>query len=423
MRGLNFLNFRAPIPAIQAAVRQLALLCALLLPAAALAQDGPLYQHRPDQVPAWASPENPTAAKGAGGSENKGAKGHAFETIAPGGSLVLADIKGPGIIDRMWLTTLFRTPEVLRSLRIEIWWDGARTPAVSVPLGDFFLSGAGEMVPMENALFASPEGRSFVSYIPMPFRRGARIVVTNDGTAEVPLIFYDVNFRRLKAVSPDTLYFHAYWSRNRATTPGEAFRPLPRVTGKGRFMGMAVTTFTNPAYGKTWWGEGEVKIFLDGDRDLPSLVGTGTEDYIGSGWEQGTYAGRYHGSLVADAPQGRWSWYRFHIPDPVFFNREIRVDLQQIGGAQKDEVMRMMAAGAPLIPITIAPGGRPQFVKLLDYDKPAPLAAQPDGWTNFYRSDDVSATAYFYLDRPENGLPPIEPVKDRVAGLRPPKPK
>jgi hypothetical protein len=401
----------------------LAILCALLLPLSAFAQDGPLWQHQPDQAARWASPENPTAEKGAGGQENKGAKGHAFDTIPAGGTLVLADIKGPGVIDRMWMTTLFRTPEVLRSVRIEIWWDGAKTPAVSAPLGDFFLGGAGEMVPMETALFASPEGRSFVSYVPMPFRKGARVVLTNDGASEVLLAFYDVDFRRLKTVPGDALYFHAYWSRDRATKLGEAFQILPRIAGKGRFLGAAVTTFTNPAYGKTWWGEGEVKMYLDGDRDFPTLAGTGTEDYIGSGWEQGTYINRFQGSLVADAERGRWSYYRFHIPDPIFFNREFRVDLQQIGGAQKADVIRMMDAGVPLVPITIAPGGRDQFVKLLDYDKPAPLAQQPDGWTNFYRSDDVSAVAYFYLDRPENGLPRIAPVRDRIADLRPPKAK
>ncbi|MCW3848310.1 DUF2961 domain-containing protein [Sphingomonas sp. LB-2] len=398
-----------------------AALCALLLPAAAITQEVPLYQHQPDQAPRWASPENPNAEPGAGGRENRGAKGHPFETIPAGGSLVLADIKGPGVIDRMWLTTLFRTPEVLRSLRLEIWWDGARTPAVSAPLGDFFLGGAGEMVRMETALFASPEGRSFVSYIPMPFRKGARIVLTNDGASEVMLLFYDVDFRRLKRVAPDTLYFHAWWSRDRATRLGEPFAILPRITGRGRFLGATVTVFTNPAYGKTWWGEGEMKIFLDGDRDLPTLIGTGTEDYIGSGWEQGSYVGRFQGSLIADADRGRWSFYRFHIPDPIFFNRDLRVALPQMGGAQKADVMRMMAAGVPLVPVNIAAGNRAAFVKLLDYDKPAPLAQQPDGWVDFYRSDDVSAVAYFYLDRPENGLPPIAPVAERVAGLRPPK--
>ena len=135
-------------------------------PAMAQADAAPLYQYQEGQRPHWASPENPTAAPGAGGRENRGAKGHAFETIPVGQSLVLADIRGAGIIDRMWMTVEDRSLDALRGLKLEIFWDGAATPAVSVPLGDFFLHGAGQMVPMETALLASPEGRSFVSYIP-----------------------------------------------------------------------------------------------------------------------------------------------------------------------------------------------------------------------------------------------------------------
>jgi hypothetical protein len=423
--GFEAIGARLPAePTEKLPMRRILACLALLLATPALAQEGaPLYQYQDDGEPRWASPENPEARKGAGGHENKGAKGHPFETIAPGQSLVLADIAGAGIIDRMWLTIFSRAPEVLRSLRLDIRWDGAKTAAVSAPLGDFFLGGSGEMVPMETALFASPEGRSFVSYVPMPFRKGARVTIANDGAAEVMLIFYDIDFRRLRKVAPDTLYFHAWWSRNRATELGRPFEILPRVSGRGRFLGTAVTTFTNPVYGKTWWGEGEVKMFLDGDRDLATLVGTGTEDYIGSAWEQGTYINRFQGSLVADAARGRWSYYRFHIPDPIFFARDIRVELPQMGGAMKPEVIRMMAAGVPMVPVTIAPGNREAFVKLLEFDKPAPLDKQPDGWTNFYRSDDVSAVAYFYLDRPENGLPPISPVAERTAALRPPAAK
>lgn len=130
-----------------------------------------LYRYRAGEEPRWISPENPTGAKGAGGSENRGAKGHAFETIPVGATHVLADIRGAGTIDRMWMTIEDRSPEALRELKLEMFWDGAATPAVSAPLGDFFLHGAGEMVPMETALLASPEGRSFVSYLPMPFRK------------------------------------------------------------------------------------------------------------------------------------------------------------------------------------------------------------------------------------------------------------
>lgn len=381
-----------------------------------------LYQYQPDAQTRWASPENPGADKGRGAIGNRGAKGRAFETIPAGGSLVLADLDGAGIVDRIWMTVDDRAPDMLRALRLEISWDGARRPAVSVPLGDFFGAGAGALVPMDTALVASPEGRSFVSYVPMPFRKGARIVVHNDAERELSLLFYDVDVRRLPRVPDDALYFHAWWSRERATEPGRAFQVLPRIEGRGRYLGTLVTTFTDPAYGRTWWGEGEAKVYLDGDTGHPTLAGTGSEDYIGSGWGQGVFIGRYQGSLVADEARGRWTYYRFHVPDPVVFHRDIRVELQQIGGASKREVAAMLARGVRLQPVSIDPGNRPRFVHLLAEDPPIPLdrPGLPDGAVNFYRSDDVSAVALFYLDRPEGVLPPIAPVAERTAALRPP---
>jgi hypothetical protein len=296
---------------------------------------------------------------------------------------------------------------------------------VSVPLGDFFLHGAGEMVPMETALLASPEGRSFVSYIPMPFRSRARVVITNESPRQVNLIFYDINYRSVPRQPADALYFHAWWSRDRATTLGRDFRILPRVRGRGRFLGANVTVLTNPIYRDTWWGEGEVKIYLDGDRELPSLVGTGAEDYIGTAWGQGAYVNRYQGAPIATwAGGGRWTFYRFHIPDPIFFARDIEVSLQQLGGARRNIVLDLQRAGVPLIPVTIDPGSRNNFQQLLTRRPQVPLSdpSLPDGHTNFYRSDDVAAVAYFYLDRPENGLPRIAPAAERMAAIRLPPP-
>jgi hypothetical protein len=394
---------------------------AVFCAAPALAQDGSeLFRYQSGQETRWVSPENPTGAKGAGARENKGAKGHAFETIPVGRSHTLADIKGAGTIDRMWITIEDRSPDALRGLKFEIFWDGAATPAVSVPLGDFFLHGASEMVPMETALLASPEGRSFVSYIPMPFRKGARIVVTNESAKQVNLIFYDINYRTLRSQPRDALYFHAWWSRERATALGRDFRILPRLQGRGRFLGTSVTVLTNPVYGTTWWGEGEVKIALDGDRERPTLVGTGTEDYIGTAWGQGAYINRFQGAPIADEPQGRWTFYRFHVPDPVWFSRDVEVSLQQLGGARKAIVLELQKKGVPLTPVTIDPGSRNNFQQLLVKDPPVALddPSLPDGHTNFYRSDDVAAVAYFYLDRPESGLPPLAPSQERTAALR-----
>jgi len=385
----------------------------------------PLYRFQPNSRTHWISPENPTGEPGAGGRENRGAKGHAFETIAIGQSHVLADIQGAGTIDRIWMTIEDRSPEALRGLKLEIFWDGARSPAVSVPLGDFFLHGAGEMVPMETALLASPEGRSFVSYVPMPFRSGARLVITNESGRPVNLIFYDINYRALSRQSEDALYFHAWWSRERATRLGHDFRILPRIEGRGRFLGASVTVLTNPAYNDVWWGEGELKVYLDGDRDHASLVGTGAEDYIGTAWGQGAYINRYQGAPIATWENGgRWTFYRFHIPDPIFFNRDIEVSLQQIGGGRKAVVIALQNAGAPLIPVTIDPGSRTNFQQLLTRDPHVPLTdpSLPDGHTNFYRSDDVAAVAYFYLDRPEGILPPIADPAQRLADIRRPAP-
>lgn len=398
------------------------LLLAGAVPAQAQDDSAALYRFQEDGRPRWASPENREARKGAGGQENRGGKGHAFDTLPAGASITLADIEGAGIIDRMWITTEDRSPEMLRGLRLDIYWDGASKPAISVPLGDFFGAGAGALVPMETALVASPEGRSYVSYLPMPFRKGARVVVTNESGKQLNLIFWDVNYRQMAAPPKDALYLHAFWSRARRTELGRDFQVLPRVQGKGRFLGTIVTTLTDPAYGKSWWGEGEAKIYLDGDGTHATLVGTGTEDYIGTGWGQGAYVNRFQGSLVADEPRGRWTYYRFHVPDPIFFDRDIRVDLQQIGGWPKDKVIELLKAGAKLKPVTIDPGQRTNFQQLLSSGKAVTDPGLPSGWTNFYRSDDVSAVAFFYLDAPVSGLPALASAADRLAALRPPAP-
>jgi hypothetical protein len=390
----------------------LAFLAPLSFPSAALAQE--LYQYQPI-APRWISPENKSGRPGAGGVENSGAKGHPYETLKAGATLMLADIQGAGIVRRIWITVNERSPEMLRSVRLEMFWDGATTPAVSAPLGDFFGAGLGALVPFENAFFSSPEGRSFNTSIPMPFRRSARILLINDASKDVNLVFYDVDYT-LGDPPPDAMYFHAYWHRERATTVGRDFRVLPRIAGRGRYLGATLGVVTAPAYGETWWGEGEMKVFLDGDAAHATLVGTGTEDAVGSGWGLGVYAHRYQGALLADAKTRRWVFYRLHVPDPIFFQSGCEVALQQIGGAEMKTVLAMQQAGVALKPVTIDAGDREHFYQLLETDGPPTAASTaPDtAWMNFYRSDDVSAVAYFYLDSPESGLPPIAPVAERL---------
>lgn len=375
-----------------------------------------LYQLPENTHTGWASFENPSASKGKGGQENQGAKGHPANKIGAGQEITLLDIEGSGVINRMWMTFSDRRPEMLRSLVIEMYWDHANKPAVSVPLGDFFGIGLGKRVSFESALFTDPEGRSFNCYIPMPFKTAARIIVRNESDKDLEALFYDVDFSK-KEFKEEVPYFHAYWNRNQSTELGKDFEILPKINGKGRFLGTNIGVKTAPEYEDSWFGEGEVKIYIDGDGDYPSLVGSGTEDYIGTAYGQRAFAHKFQGSPIADPKKGTFAFYRYHIPDPVYFYDDIKVTIQQMGGAPKEKVREFIENGADLIPVTIS--SEEGMVKLLDKKDYKSLDDPdlPKGWTNFYRSDDVSATAYFYLNKPASNLPPLPSVKERTAGL------
>lgn len=365
----------------------------------------------------WISFENPEGAKGAGGKENEGAKGHAFDNIEAGETVTLLEIEGAGIINRMWMTISDRSPEMLRSLRLDMYWDGAGKPAVSVPFGDFFGIGLGKKTAFETDLFSDPEGRSFNCFIPMPFREGARITLTNESDKELVALFYDINYLKLEKHKEDVLYFHAFWNREQKTRLKEDYEILPVVKGSGRFLGVNIGIVTDEVYEQSWWGEGEVKMYLDGDQKFPTIVGTGTEDYIGTAYGQGVFNNRYQGCLIADNDKGEYAFYRYHVPDPVYFDEDLNVTLQQIGGWDKKRLLELIDKKAPLIPISIhKPSG--EFVKLLE-QSPAIDLRDPalEGWVNFYRQDDVSSTAYFYLDKPVNNLPTLAPVDTRISRL------
>lgn len=391
------------------------LACFLLFCSSLYGQE--LYQ-LPDSVHTrWTSFENPSGAKGIGGKENQGAKGHPYDQVYAGETVTLLDVKGAGVIKRIWMTINDRDPEMLRSLRFDMYWDNSQKPAVSAPLGDFFGIGLGKRVPFENALFSDPEGRSFNSKIPMPYKSGAKITITNESDRDLMLLFYDINFMKVKQHKKNVLYFHTFWNRDMSTEVGKAFQILPEVEGSGRFLGTNIGVITDPVYEDTWWGEGEVKMYLDDDGQLPTLVGTGTEDYVGTAWGQGTFDHQYQGSVIANQEKGHYAFYRYHIPDPVWFHDDIRVTIQQMGGADTDKVIELMDNGAILEPVTA--GDAPDMVKLLDLGDPPNIrdSNYPGGWTNFYRSDDVSSTAYFYLDAPTSNLPELLPVDQRTKNL------
>jgi hypothetical protein len=176
---------------------------------------------------------------------------------------VLFSTKGAGIIKRIWLTIDDRSPQMLRSLKLEMYWDDESRPAVSVPLGDFFGIGLGRTTSFQNIFFSNPEGRSFNCNIPMPFRRSAKVVITNESAKPITL-FYDINFLKVKQLLGNDAYFHAHWNRNNRTKLGEDFEVLPKVNGKGRFLGCNMGIITDPSYSKSWFGEGEVKCIWMG---------------------------------------------------------------------------------------------------------------------------------------------------------------
>lgn len=360
--------------------------------------------------------ENYTGAKGNGAKENKGAKGHAFERLKPGESKIMFDLHGCGIINHIWLTLDNRTPEILRSLKIEMYWDDAKTPAVQAPFGDFFCNLMGKTASFENYFFSNPESRSFNCYVQMPFRKAAKIVLTNESNVTLNM-FYDINFILTRRHDASVMYFHSYWNREPATKLEKDFTILPTIHGKGRFLGTHIVLITNPVY-DTWWGEGEVKMFLDGDNEFPSIVGTGGEDYPGSGYGLNIFCNRYQGCLLADDQNGEYGFYRYHIADPVFFNRNCKVTIQQIGGGTTKKVIELSEKGAPMKLVTFESNDTARtFIRIMDMTEPIILSTLPDGWINFYRSDDWSAVAFFYLDKPENGLPPMAGVDVRLKGI------
>ena len=376
-----------------------------------------LYEKPSAVTSRWVSFENSSGARSAAALTNHGAKGAAFERLQAGEVRELLNISGSGEVRRIWLTVTDRSPEMLRSLRLDMFWDGCDTPAVSCPLGDFFGIGLGRRTVFESQLFSDPEGRSFNGFIPMPFRKSARITLTNESATLLPHVFYDINLLMDVQHSPNALYFHTHWRREAPNVLGKDYMILPKVRGQGRFLGTNVGIIRNPIYGDTWWGEGEVKAWF-GDDEYPTLCGTGAEDYIGTAWGLGPFAHRTQGCPIADSDHGQWSFYRYHLDDPLYFDDACAVGIQTIGGSFKKKVQDCLAKNLPLLPVSCDPLDKAQpFERLLERPVAADLSDVPEGWVNFWRQDDWSSTAYFYLNAPSSDLPGLAPVKFRTANL------
>lgn len=319
-----------------------------------------------------ASAENPAAAPGAGGKAGGGLKGApAIKDFQPGQTAVLFEQDGPGCIRHIWLTSHRRDPLTLRNLVLRAHWEGSEAPNVAVPLSDFFGVAHGATVPMYSDLVLMQEGRGFNCYIPMPFGKSGRITLTNESDEPIDWLFYQVDFTLGDPVSPEDGRFHASFRRQNPCPLGEDFTILETHGGRGVYTG--VVFGVRPLL-PGWWGEGEVKMYIDADGEWPTICGTGTEDYIGSAWGLGEHCTRLQGAPLHR--HGFTSMYRFHVPDPVYFQDRIRVTVQQMGAALRSKV-------------------EPHFGdKLIFNPKNHPRRNPEDGF--YLRSDDWCATAYWY---------------------------
>ncbi|MCX6042184.1 MAG: DUF2961 domain-containing protein [Caldilinea sp.] len=331
------------------------------------------------------SAENFTGEKGKGGMATEGTGavaarelGHGWKlspciTVQPNNVVTLAEINGSGAIQQIWITV---HPKFWRSLILRMYWDAEETPSVEVPLGDFFCMGWCERADVRSLPIAVNPAGGFNSYWEMPFRTGAKITVENLLPDAVEGFFYQINYT-LTEVEADRAYFHAQFRRQNPLPYKEVYTILDGVRGQGHYVGVYIAWGVN---NNLWWGEGEVKFYLDGDTTYPTICGTGTEDYFGGAWgfEQppghyGVFTSPFSGMPQVLIPDGlnkantRFGLYRWHVMDPVRFKQECRITLQALG-------WRMSLNG-----------------------KPRYLALQ----------DDIASTAFWYQVEPHAPFPPL----------------
>lgn len=352
-----------------------------------------------DGVPAQSrsiSPENPTGERGAGGRAasllGSGRKGSPCVSIEPGGTITLASITGSGRITRIWMTVTDKTAAsafVLRDLVLRAYWDDVPVPAVEVPLGDFFCNGFGTRSLVNSALVVVAPTGGMNSYFPMPFRRSARLTVTSEHPGPIDGFFFQIDYELAHSPGRPAPYFHALWRRTPCGVIGEDHVIADALRGPGAYVG---TYIGLAALHRYWWGEGEVKFYIDDDEDYPTICGTGLEDYVGGAWafqdrlttserpEVRTFCSPYLGypqRITEDTfSLSPYAWpsvpqhglYRWHVADPIHFSERLKVTVQQIGH---------------------------------------------DGEKLFERQDDVCSVAYWYQEQVLTDRPAIPPAADR----------
>jgi hypothetical protein len=264
--------------------------------------------------------------------------------IAPGETYVLADIKTGGAIQQMWFASLDDVK--LRDLIIRIYWDDQDSPSVEVPLGDFFCCGLNNYAHVDSLPVSVNPGRALNCFWEMPYQQSARITLENRDPLQKATVYYQINYTETK-VPDDCGYFHAQFRRTNPVPYKGLHTLLDGIEGQGQYVGTYMTWGVN---NNGWWGEGEIKFFIDDDGEFPTICGTGTEDYfLGShnfdigvavkGHESAysAYSTAYAGVPEVQRPDGvyksqhRFGMYRWHIPDPIRFEKSLKVNIQALG--------------------------------------------------------------------------------------------
>jgi hypothetical protein len=309
-------------------------------------------------------------------------------TIAAGETLTLLDDAGPGMISHVWFTIASDDPNHLKALVLRMYWDGETTPSVQTPVGDFFGLGLGQYYLYQSLPLSVGSDKALNSFFSMPFQKHARITVTNEGSRKVDAFYFNIDYRAYgKPLPADSLYFHAQyrqaapahgwtsqWRSNgdplindKKNLNGEGNYVWMEATGRGHFVGVSMSVFQNQ---DGWWGEGDDMFFVDGET-IPSINGTGSEDYFLGAWDFGGHAFSYglFGAPVVGAERagGRWSLYRFHLDSPIPFTKSLRATIEH-------------------------------------------------GHAN-HRSDNYFSVAYWYQTEPHAAFPPLPPLEQRIPKI------
>jgi len=306
------------------------------------------------------APSNPASKLG------KGWKVRPCITLPKGSNTTLAEIKGPAIIQHIWITV---DPKAYRDCILRFFWDNEQFPSIEVPLGDFFANGHALRYNVNSLPVAVNPSGGFNCYWPMPFQKNCRITIENQRWEDIEGFFYQISYA-LYDVPEEVGYFHAQWRRSVTERQKPEHIILDSISGKGHYVGTFLA-WTQLANG--WWGEGEIKFFIDGDREYPTICGTGTEDYFGGAWGFGDiYSTAFLGYPFCRKEAGeipKHSLYRWHIMDPIRFEKNLRVTIQALGWW---------------------PDGKFQ-----------PL------------SDDIASVGYWYQSEPHNKFPELPAIEQR----------